>query len=388
MDGGNFLTDGHGRIFLSSLQPNIDLALFGITDSIHTAEYKVHIDYWMKMINEETFFINEIPSSNYLPSPDYFFADDSVFDAAITRIKQRSSCYGRPYKFVKIRTAPTYNKNNLTYLTSNTGYVNSLIMNKTVLVPLYDNLETDTLALNTYKKYMPGYRIVGISAKHFAGMEGAIHCITKEIPADEPVFISHAWFADTLTTALPSYEIKAFINTKSGIAHAEVYWTTNSIGGFQSISMSNTIADTFVAYIPGQAGGTRTSYYISATAHGGKTWTKPSVAPNGYFSFIVPGASRIAQDVNSLPRDFALPQNFPNPFNSNTIIRFELPRESFVTLIVYNVLGQEVAALVHENRAAGRYNIRFDGSQLTSGMYFYRLHAGEYVKTEKAVLLR
>lgn len=386
MEGGNFMTNGHGSLFLSSLQPEIDLNLFGITDYIQAAEYKVHIDYWMKMIDEETFFVNDIPYENYDEAVDHWYGDNSLINQAISIIQQKSSCYGRPYKFVKIRTAPTYNTYSMTYVTSEVGYTNSLIINKTVLVPQYDNLETDTAALNTYRQYMPGYRIVGVPAKYFASRGGEIHCITKEIAADDPLRISHAWLSGTLP-ALPSYEITASINAQAGIEHAELYWSTNPNAGFQSISMNHTNGDTFVASIPGQPAGTHVSYYISATANGGKTRTKPYVAPDGYYSFFVQGTTGIAQVLSS-SKDFTLSQNYPNPFNSNTNIEFELPTESFVTLKVYNVFGQEVATLVNEQRAAGRYNVELDGSSLTSGTYYYRLVSGGSVKSNIAVLLK
>src|SRR5207249_3541342 len=148
--------------------------------------------------DEETFIVNEIPASNHDQNADSFFGDSTVLEGAIATMKQRTTCFGRPYKFVRIKTAPTYNYDGLTYLTSEAGYANSLILNRTVLVPTYDNPATDTVAINTYKRVMPGYRIVGIQSKYYAARQGAIHCITKELAADNPIFIAHAWLPDTL----------------------------------------------------------------------------------------------------------------------------------------------------------------------------------------------
>ncbi len=88
------------------------------------------------------------------------------------------------------------------------------------------------------------------------------------------------------------------------------------------------------------------------------------------------------------PDDFVLNQSYPNPFNPSTTISFELPSESFVSLKVYDVLGKEVATLVNDKLAAGRYEVTFNGSELTSGAYIYRLQAGKYTKTDKGVLLK
>jgi hypothetical protein len=89
-----------------------------------------------------------------------------------------------------------------------------------------------------------------------------------------------------------------------------------------------------------------------------------------------------------LPKSYALRQNYPNPFNPSTTIEFALPYAGFVTLKVYNLLGEQVATLIAGEHAAGNFKATWDASGLPSGVYFYRLVAGEYVRTKKAVLMR
>jgi len=90
----------------------------------------------------------------------------------------------------------------------------------------------------------------------------------------------------------------------------------------------------------------------------------------------------------NIPLVYALYQNYPNPFNPKTLIEYDLPEESEVTLKVYNTLGQEVVTLVSGKYPAGSYKLTWDATNLASGVYLYRLHAGEYVETRKVVLLR
>ena len=85
---------------------------------------------------------------------------------------------------------------------------------------------------------------------------------------------------------------------------------------------------------------------------------------------------------------YILYQNYPNPFNPNTKIIYSIPNTNLITLKVYDVLGREVATLLNEVKPAGNYEIIFDGSSLSSGIYFYRMQAGNYIKTRKMILLK
>ena len=84
------------------------------------------------------------------------------------------------------------------------------------------------------------------------------------------------------------------------------------------------------------------------------------------------------------PKEFKLEQNFPNPFNPTTKIQYQLPQDAKVTLKVYDILGSEVATLVNEDQEAGYKELNFNASNLASGMYVYRLQAGDYVAIKNA----
>jgi photosystem II stability/assembly factor-like uncharacterized protein len=97
-------------------------------------------------------------------------------------------------------------------------------------------------------------------------------------------------------------------------------------------------------------------------------------------------------DINNkqpkIPSNFDLYQNYPNPFNPETNISFTIPQSRFVTLKIYDLMGREKATLVNEYKPSGNYTIKFDGNKLSSGVYFYRIEAGEYIATKKFILMK
>jgi hypothetical protein len=101
----------------------------------------------------------------------------------------------------------------------------------------------------------------------------------------------------------------------------------------------------------------------------------------------IPGISS-TENENDIPDSYSILQNFPNPFNPATSIRYSVPELTKVSLRVYDVLGNEIATLVNEEKERGVYTVNFDASQLASGMYLYRLQAGSFVETKKMILLR
>jgi len=96
----------------------------------------------------------------------------------------------------------------------------------------------------------------------------------------------------------------------------------------------------------------------------------------------------VTKNEGQIPTDYALSQNYPNPYNSTTKIKFDIPKASYVKLIVYNVLGREIKTLVKEKLNAGRYDINLDGSSYPSGVYFYKLITDEYVDVKRMVLIK
>ena len=111
---------------------------------------------------------------------------------------------------------------------------------------------------------------------------------------------------------------------------------------------------------------------------------------SGLFSFLALGGYVTSAGVEEspVPLVFFLSQNFPNPFNPSTTIRYSLPHKSAVQLAVFNALGQQVALPQDGEQEAGNHEVQFDGRNLASGVYFYRIQAGDHVETKRLILLK
>jgi hypothetical protein len=96
----------------------------------------------------------------------------------------------------------------------------------------------------------------------------------------------------------------------------------------------------------------------------------------------------VPKEKEPVPVNYSLSQNYPNPFNPTTMISYALPRSGFVKLTVYDVIGREVKTLVNEYKTAGTYNVAFDGSSLASGLYIYKITAGDYTGVKKMILVK
>jgi hypothetical protein len=141
------------------------------------------------------------------------------------------------------------------------------------------------------------------------------------------------------------------------------------------------------------------SYKLSSSIGQSITGTQGGATKKVYSGFWNPWVVEMSpveqeeEDLNQLPREFGLSQNYPNPFNPTTVIEYALPKSCDVRIKVYNILGQEVRNLANERQEAGYKSIAWDGKddhgqEVSSGIYFYRIVAGNFVKSKKMVLLK
>jgi hypothetical protein len=143
---------------------------------------------------------------------------------------------------------------------------------------------------------------------------------------------------------------------------------------------------------------------VTATSKPGLTWHQYQDLPSGSgctdlnggalqanrpnLSFVLNSIIDIKQIGTEIPATYSLKQNYPNPFNPVTKISFDIPKKAFVSLKVYDILGKEVARLVSEDKSAGKYILDFNASYLSSGIYFYKLEAGDFTETKRMVILK
>lgn len=396
--GGNFMVDGHGTGFASRelLYSNItrnegDIdAMFdtfmGVKRFIKLETLPDdplnHIDMYMKLLDEETLLVGEFPE---------FVESSKIINRNIAYIQQNfGTCFGRPYKIVRIPMAPFATGSYFGTDGQFQSYTNSLIVNKTVIVPTY-NHALDAVALDIYREAMPGYNVVGINCETIIHHQGAIHCITKEIGAREPIFISHAKLQDQ-SGAVAGYPVQAVVKSRNFIVDVAAFYRTSPTGPFRRLTMKSQGQEDYAALIPAQPPGSTVEYYVQAMDVNDKTIRKPLVAPQGFWTFDVDMTTQVA--AQPLPvQEFELLANYPNPFNSSTLLSFVLPSQEFVSLHIFDINGRLVRNVAHQEYAAGQHAVIWDGTDdanvsVGSGTYFYKLQAGDEVKQGRMSLLK
>jgi hypothetical protein len=157
-----------------------------------------------------------------------------------------------------------------------------------------------------------------------------------------------------------TYDGGVFLSTNNGTSWTAV--NSGLPGGNSSYTRALTLVGT----------------YLFVVTDDGLVWRRP-------LSEMITG---VKDQNNDIPSQFILEQNYPNPFNPSTKIRYSVPQSSDVMIKVFDILGKEVATLVNEEKPAGSYDVNFDAAGLSSGIYFYKLQAGNFIETKKMILIR
>ncbi len=219
--------------------------------------------------------------------------------------------------------------------------------------------------------------------------------------AYSPVWITNAGTVDTFSVSVVPDSVGG---TRSGNGRVKLKWdiTEKTPGGSNAtlqfgwmasqedttFAASRTTND-LIVHLPDTAevGTGIYSYQFTTQPY---TLSRAGITSFGYFAIGKLGAiTSVEDELSNIPKEYSLAQNYPNPFNPSTKIFYQLPKASRVSLIVYDVLGREVATLVNKMQQPGSYTVTFstqDGR--ASGVYFYRIHAGDFVAVKKMMLLK
>ncbi len=390
--GGNYMSDGLGNAFASSLilnenepgnpygvSPKSEAQIDAIMEQYMGIEnyikmdilpYDVihHIDMHMKLLDEETLLVSKYPTG---------VADGPQIEANIDYVLSNfQSPFGTPYDVKWIDAPPStsgsYPDTGGHYRT----FSNSLIVNKTILVPTY-RPEVDAPALAYYEELMPGYNIVGIDVdnpgENLIAQLGALHCITHTIGVEDPLLIVHQPVDEAIPNA--TVAIDATIKHISDINNANVYWRAEGSSTFNETPMTLVSGDNWTANITTPSTNTNVEYYIRAEANSGKTLARPIVAPQGYWTIEVGllSVNEFAETNISAP--------YPNPATNN--VSFRLTNiNGAVKISIHNLLGQE---LYNEQVEDGNGVISLDLNDNWSGTLFVTFR-GDFGTVHKKII--
>lgn len=396
--GGNYMSNGSGQAFSSNLvldengpdnkfgksqhdEAAVDQLMqqfFGIEEYIKMTNLPFdaihHIDMHMKLIDEETLIVGEYPLGE---------SDGPQIEANLQYVLNNfKTKYGRPFKVHRVVMPPDqfgdYPKQGGYYRT----YANALFINKKVLVPIY-NAEYDEPALKVWKEAMPGHEIIGIDCNKIIPLGGAIHCITKEIGADNPIWITHKPIRNP-SDDITEWEIDATIKHQFAIEEAKVIYSINGGSTYDSLMLDKTAADKWYANMyENTVGADSVLYYLKAVSIGGKTIEYPLTGSLGGGIKYFPQSSVQTTSI-SVKRKVGLA--FPNPASSITAIPIQVDRTIVATMKLLPIMGNKEIQLLKRPVTSSETHLFFDASTINPGVYILSIQLGTERILQKIII--
>lgn len=427
LEGGNFMTDGYGSGFygdvvfnnnsdiegvgtnnktpMTSTQVNEEMSRIfhlqkrNIMTSLRCDGGTGHIDIYTKMANDQEILITKYPDQFNKP----LFSDYQTANQNRQMISERTTAFNSRFRFLEV-PLPTDDNGTYARTTCNTfredarGYINGLTINKTFIVPTYSNQtsgnkEGDAGAIEVIKRHMPGYNVVPIDSRILTPLGGAIHCITMQIPAENPVVIRHRQLSGSLSKfdvlVDNKIEIKGTTRNNSGFEYGKLYyrcvsqgstWNTANLTITQDISSSKS-EHSFTGVIDFENLGcglnSEIEYYLEFETMNGKTALKPITAPRGFYSF----------NLNDNPSDVeeSFSDNiiiYPNPAIETAYINAPINGQNF-TIEIYNSIGNILDSITIESSP----NIAsLNLSKYSSGVYFVKVQINGRSEFRKLII--
>lgn len=393
-EGGNLIADGFGKVFYSDVVTEANTATgnhFPTLGSAQVADSMArmlratsvvqlpalncdggtgHLDLYLKMMDEETWIAGQYPSV-------ISASDRQLSENNITFLKGLNSAYNRPYRIFRIPLPTDNNGSYSQQLTCNglnsfgRSFINGITVNKTFIYPIWDSPGSGNTAQRlqveaNMRRWFPGLKLVGIDVRAMTGFGGQLHCITMQIPSENPVKFWHPAWRDE-QAALPAYPLIAQIRNRSGIDSAWCNWRKGSQGAWNHLLLEDS-AGYFKTAIPGSGllPGDTIQYYLSAITNNGKQAFKPITAPVGFYEFVVENVSRAGAALSSGCRIY------PNPGSGK--VRVEGMPAGNLQIIVRDASGRQL--FTESKYFSDGTTGEIDFSMVPTGFYFIEFRKG------------
>lgn len=380
--GGNYMCDGMGVAAMTDLvldplentltDAQVDTLFkqyMGITKNYITADpladYIKHIDCWGKFLDVDKILIASVPITN---------SHYNDYEAMATYWANETSSYGNHYQVYR------------TYEPSDEPYSNSLILNKSVYVPIMGGTHAtaDNNALAVYQHAMPGYNVygvIGLTGSNSWVSTDALHCRTHEIADKGMLYIKHYPLLG-LKPMQTQYTVSADIyalSTSSIITDSVYVKYRVNHASWIKIAMTHGTGNTWTTNIPQQVGGDTVEYYIHASDQSPRNQTHPLIGAPDPHKFWITTTTAIAQNENETKAVV-----FPNPANSSLFVQMKNANES-LTINIIDLLGNQIKTMTVNNDFENMICIPL--TDLPSGTYFVQIRSGSFVNTKKVMVI-
>lgn len=332
-----------------------------------------HIDLYADVWDENNMVFSKMPAEMDT-MVDYSIVSKNV-DTIMSFVKSDGNTYRKSYIPFPRRDDGTWYESSEDYNQYTRTYSNHTFVNKAIIQPVFaddtygdtEHLQSD---LDSISAKYPGYKIYPIDVSSFDGSGGAIHCITKQVPAENPIRIISLPI-ESVVAKNTSYPISAMIYNNSGIEKATCKWRYKGGADWNSVDLtpSASVLNQFLGAIPNDLNDGIIEYYLEAKSNNGKTIAKPITAPAGFYTFIFgsPNGVNEAKVIENRLGDF-----YPNPSNESAKIRINANNLGFEISII-DMLGKVVYS---NNNFIGE---GFDAISINTKSF----NAGTYIATIK-----
>ncbi|MCE2963005.1 MAG: agmatine deiminase family protein [Chitinophagales bacterium] len=408
-EGGNIIVDGteKNQLLTSEMVVDANLDYFPTwtrknvedtlknmfnSDNIHIKPYfefeggTGHIDLYLQRADDHTLVHTKYPSEmQSIPTRDggdTTWLDYQISSDNINYFSQINTPTAGKKNIIK--SIPLPKKDDGSWYSSGEDYnnftrtfSNSLVVNNVIVLPIFHDENTgdkswDDSALAQVQKHFPGYKIIPADMRVLDGSGGSIHCVTKEVPADNPVSINSHFPYAGLQDYKAKYPILAKIRNHSGVQEAKVYYRSKGATAWKSIKLKDTTDNFFKGDIFSNPKGKDTvEYYIEALSNNGKTMRKPISAPDGYFTFF----TKVNTSYNSITQGSEVQFSvYPHPSQDFIKVSGQDILSEKINLKITDISGKTCLYKIISSP-----NELVDIKQLNAGIYFIELisHSGE-----------